>query len=147
MLKIIFFSLIMSSVVFSAEVDIKKIKLEISLIKEIGPDTYLEKIKEIRKSIDHYIEYKTRVCKGEFSSVVFAGNDNLLDEGTETQKIKLTKDEKKACLRELQFLQLDLIENIFIARKKYLTFLHVNKLNELEKFHKQLVKKLKRKFK
>mgnify|MGYP005652435945 CR=1 FL=1 len=137
----------MSSVVFATEVDIKKIKLEISLIKEIKPDAYLEKIKDIRQSIDQYIEYKTRVCKGEFSAVVFIGNENLADERPETQKIKLTQDEKKACLRELQFLQLDLIENIFIARKKYLTFLHVNKLNELEKFHKQLVQKLKRKFK
>ena len=137
----------MSRVVFTAEVDIKKIKLEISLIKEIGPDAYLEKIKDIRQSIDQYIEYKTRVCKGEFSAVVFTGNDNLPDGRSETQKIKLTKDEKKACLRELQFLQLELMENIFIARKKYLTFLHKSKLDELEIFHKQLVKKLKRKFK
>jgi len=146
MFKVIFLSLLMSRVVFAIEVDIKKIKLEISLIKDVAPDAYLEKIKDIRQSIDQYIEYKSRVCKGEFSAVVFTDNDNLSDERPETQRIKLTKEENKACLRELQFLQLDLMENIFIARKNYLTFLHENNLTELETFHKQLVKKLKRKF-
>lgn len=124
----------------------EQIAMDIKLIKKIVPEEYLQKIEEVRSRIIKYIDHKKRVCRGEFSTVILS-NKNILD-GSEAgiKRESLTENERKLCFRELKSLQIELIENMFIVRKKYLSFLHLQQLEELDSYRKKAIEKISRSF-
>lgn len=122
----------------------KKVEAKIDEIPSLAPNEYLSKINSYREEIDKFIEHKKRVCSGEFSLIVLDGENN--NESDEERTYKLSKEERKLCIRELQVLQLKFINNMFIARKNFLENGHKKSLEELEEARNQAVKNLKDSF-
>lgn len=134
----------------------KKIYNELEDIKKIKPEDYFAQIDEYRVGLEKYIDHKKRVCEGEFSFIILS-DPTLANKKDQSKKgNKLSKEEQALCFRELKALQITFINNMFVARKKYLDYLHKRRINELQstrdiaikelnkQFNKRIVKKRKR---
>ena len=108
----------------------KKIRDEIESIKELKPENFFKRVDTFRANLEKYFLQKKKVCNGEFSTFI-------LSEGTvrsdlpANQARKLSKEERQLCFREMKALQITYINNMFLARKKYLDFLHERRIAEL----------------
>jgi hypothetical protein len=140
------FILLWSGLSLSAPQD--KVNLESSItqsleeIKNLTPDKYLSEIEQVRANLEKFIQNKKRVCNGEFSSVILYGTDPVTSE----KKIKLGPEERKACLGEVRNIQIKFIENLFLARKKYLQYLHDIEVKKMESIKEESIKKVKYSF-
>jgi hypothetical protein len=121
-----------------------ELKEKLSKLRELEPDDYTNNIDSFRVSVEKYINYKRKVCSGEFSSIIL---DESSSAKAEVKKKKLSKDEKRVCFAELKSLQIIFINNMFIARKKFLKSVYSRALNELEKSREASLKNLKKRFK
>lgn len=117
----------------------KVIHESLKKLKSVQPENYVIEVDEYRKDLEKYFDQKKRVCEGEFSTVIFEG---IKDGDTEKKPVKLKPEERKLCFRELKALQLTFINNVFVARKNYLEFLHKKRLKELEVARENAVKSL-----
>lgn len=117
----------------------KVIHQSLKKLKSVAPENYVIEVDEYRKDLEKYFDQKKRVCEGEFSTVIFEG---IKEGDSEKKPVKLKPEERKLCFRELKALQLTFINNMFIARKNYLEFLHNKRLKELEVARESAVKSL-----
>ncbi|MBL6989745.1 MAG: hypothetical protein ISR65_08200 [Bacteriovoracaceae bacterium] len=134
-----------------------KIDDELEIIKQLPPSEYYQKIDSYRTSVEKYIEHKKRVCNGEFSTQILkdsrasdsdddTDNDTLEKSPTQT-KHKLSAAERKLCFREMKTIQITFINNIFLARTKYLNYQHKLRLQKLEKEKDETIKNFRARFK
>ena len=115
----------------------------VNYIKSITPEKYLIEIDKIRKNVvGKYIEHKKLVCDGDFSSVIL--DDKGIKKGKKS--VSLTNQEKLMCFRELKSLQVEYINNIYVARKKYLQFIHSKSIKELELSKNESIKNIEKSF-
>lgn len=117
----------------------KVIHESLKKLKDVAPENYVIEVDNYRKDLEKYFDQKKRVCEGEFSTVIF---DGIKDGDEEKKPVKLKPEERKLCFRELKALQLTFINNMFVARKKYLEFLHKERLKDLEVARENAVKSL-----
>ncbi|MBT7611343.1 MAG: hypothetical protein HN576_16405 [Bacteriovoracaceae bacterium] len=108
----------------------KKIIAEIGTIKNIEPDQFYKKIDSYRTSLEKYFLQKKKVCNGEFSTIILS-EGKIRSDITLKKARKLTREERGLCFREMKALQVEYINNMFLARKKYLDFLHERRISEL----------------
>lgn len=117
----------------------KVIHQSLKKLKDLKPENYIKDVDTYREDLEKYFDQKKRVCEGEFSTVIFDGDY----QGNQKKKpVKLKPEERKLCFRELKALQLTYINNMFLARKSYLTYLHGQKIKELETAREGAVKSL-----
>jgi hypothetical protein len=129
----------------------KKIHNELQKLKTLGPMDYFSKIDGFRTELEKYFEHKKRVCEGEFSTIILAPAeaerpDQKRQKKDEGSRKKLTKEERKLCFRELKALQVTYIHNLYLARKKFLVYLHRKRLKELEDSREAAIKRLQSSF-
>jgi site-specific DNA-cytosine methylase len=120
----------------------KKIQKEIEEVKDLPADKFFKNIDRYRESIEKYFEHKKRVCNGEFSTII-------LTEGAESKTAKTNKlsvEERKLCFREMKALQTTYINYMFLARKRYLDFLHERRIAELMEARKEAIDSLQSSF-
>lgn len=121
----------------------KRVHEKLERLKVLGAENFMKEVDEYRSTVEKYIEHKKRVCRGEFSIVV-------LEEGgspsKKSKKNKLSKQERLLCFRELKALQMTLVNNMFIARKRFLEFLHEKRVSELENARIDVIKSLQKGF-
>ena len=94
--------------------------------------------------LDRYFDNKKKVCNGEYSTMVLGDVGELgktADEGR-----KLSKDERKVCFREMKNLQVNYINAIYEARRKYVLWLQEKQLDELGKVRDEAIKRLQTNF-
>lgn len=115
----------------------KKINEQVEAIKTTPPNEYVTKTQLIRRDIDKFIDFKKGVCAGDYSTFVLDHKDLASSEH------KLTKIEKDLCYRELRAIQVKFINNLFIAKKNYLNFLHEERLKKLEEIRNDTLRTLK----
>ncbi|MCB9061327.1 MAG: hypothetical protein H6622_07385 [Halobacteriovoraceae bacterium] len=114
-----------------------QLKQSILELNSIDPKNYTNVVEEARTKITKYIEFKKRVCNGEFS-VAVTNSPDLLAQG----RRKLNRAERKVCFKELEKFQVDFIESMYNARKSFLEFLHRERLEKLEESKAIALKKL-----
>lgn len=115
-----------------------EIKIEgvLQNIKLLEARDYLKNIGVIKETVEKYIDHKKRVCSGEFTS-------HILDESEMKEPIEyrvLSKKDRTRCFKKVQAVQISLVENLYLARRKYLVSLHSERLLELEKIKENSVK-------
>jgi hypothetical protein len=119
----------------------KKVHKSLQDLKGLGPKEYFKEIDNYRTELEKYFDQKKRVCEGEFSTVILTGAPQKGDEDTK-KPVKLKPEERKLCFRELKALQLTFINNMYAARKRYLEYLHKERLQELDLSREKAVKSL-----
>ncbi len=108
----------------------QKIREEIKAIKTLKPEDFFRNINQYRSKLEKYFLQKKKVCNGELSTFILS--EGKLKENLPNKKVrKLSKDERKLCFLEMKALQMTYINNMFLAREKYLIFLHERRVSEL----------------
>ena len=110
-------------------------------IKNLAPEDFFQKIDGFRISLEKYFLQKKKVCNGEFSTFILS-DGNVKTGVPDGQSKRLSKEERKLCFREMKALQLTYINNMFLARKNYLDFLHDRRISELMKAREASIKSL-----
>lgn len=122
----------------TVEVSIDELKAAIDSLESIKPEEYFSKIDPVLKKIDKFVEYRRHICRGEFSISVMDANS-----ANDTNKRrKLTRDEQKACMSELKNARILYTNNLFVARKKYLDYLHTERINKLISIRDEVLKEI-----
>lgn len=119
----------------------KKVHQALKKLKDLPGESYFKEIDNYRSELEKYFDQKKRVCEGEFSTVILTGVPQE-DKKNTAKPVKLKPEERKLCFRELKALQLTFINNMYQARKRYLTFLHDKRLEELDLSREKAVKSL-----
>jgi hypothetical protein len=117
-----------------------KIIKEIGEIKKLTPDLFFKKIDSYRTSLEKYFFQKRKVCNGEFSTMILS--EAKVTERADlppSQAQKLSREERQLCFREMKALQIEYINNMFLARKKYLDYLHERRIAELLQARKESI--------
>ncbi|WP_034728932.1 hypothetical protein [Bacteriovorax sp. BSW11_IV] len=106
-----------------------QVSRKIDELKELRPEEYIQKVNSYRDVIEKYIDHKKRVCTGEFSTII------LSSQGTpvEGSRIHLNNEERELCFRELKALQINFVNNMYVARRKFLDSMHEKRIEELSK--------------
>lgn len=107
-------------------------------IEKADIELYPQKILEFRKAFDLFIDMKKKVCKGEYSTIIF---QDKLPSASEPKK-ELSGDEKKNCTKELKLYQRDTILKLYQFRKAYLEYSHKKLMEELDLVKEQSLKNL-----
>ncbi|GAB4012100.1 MAG: hypothetical protein Fur0010_07600 [Bdellovibrio sp.] len=118
----------------------QEIRGELETLKNLKVDEFPNKIEKIRNDIETYIEHKGRVCNGEFSTIVLTEKGD--SQKPNLPRNKLSKEERKLCFKELKAIHSTYINNLFLARKNYLEFIHQKRTDELDRSREEAVKKL-----
>lgn len=113
----------------------REIQSDVEALAKLVPDKYFQTIDGVREKIEKYIDNKKRVCNGEFSTVII---QNSAEQSAPPHK--LSRDEKRLCFRELKAFQVTFINNMYLARKNYLDYLHKERLEDLAKAREEAVK-------
>jgi hypothetical protein len=124
----------------------KRVHEDLNNIKALAPENYFQKIDNYRTDLEKYIDHKKRVCEGEFSTVILNPTQSKNSKSLSDKRTKLSKEERKLCFRELKALQITFINNMYLARKKYLDYLHQKRIKELEDTRLEAVKSLRASF-
>ena len=104
----------------------RQVRTLIESLKTLAPQDFVATAEKLVPLIEKYIERKKRVCQGEFSTIVLNGQE---EENGQVQK--LSPEEIKLCYQELKAIEVGYINNLFMARKRYLDYLHVLRIEEL----------------
>ena len=101
----------------------------INEIPQMDPKFYSDKIASFRETFENYFDYKKGVCNGTFATLIVDEK-----EGVKQNKSldKLSKEEKSLCVKDLKELHISFINNMFTWRKKYLDYIHEQRLEELK---------------
>lgn len=121
--------------------EMEKVINEMGALKAVD---YIIKIDDYREKLERFIENKKGVCEGEFSTVILARGDR--ESETPKKPVKLTKEEREVCFRELKQIQQKYIEASYEAKKRYLVYLHEQRLQELERSKDAAIKDLTNRF-
>mgnify|MGYP003673966395 CR=1 FL=1 len=151
MIKIILFSLLLNPVAWSqAEVEVIEnsesaaILIKIKELESLKPEQFSQSVESLRGLLDRYFDNKKKVCNGEYSTMVLGDVGELGK--TDDEGRKLSKDERKVCFREMKSLQVNYINAIYAARKKYVLWLQEKQLDELAKVKDEAIKRLQTNF-
>lgn len=121
---------------------------EIQAISEIAPENFPREVRRLRQSVERFFDHKKRVCNGEFSTVILnpveVTGEMVLSE--EIVVRKLNAQERRICFREMQEMQRLYINNTFQARKRYLDFIHEERIKELDKARRQALDEIEQSF-
>jgi len=117
----------------------KEIIQLVNKLNKTAASDYVVKVDDIREKLEKYIEHKKRVCDGDFSTVILSKGEN---ESDSKKPVKLSKEEKEVCFRELKQVQQKYIESLFNAKKNYMIHLHSLRLKELEESKEMALKNL-----
>jgi len=121
----------------------QEIRGDLEGLKTLNSEEFPNRIEKIRDEVERYIEHKGRVCNGEFSTIVLTEKTDKADlSKPNLPSNKLSKEERKLCFKELKAIHSTYINNLFIARKNYLEFIHGKRTAELELSREEAVKKL-----
>jgi len=112
-------------------------------IPQMEPMLYPDKIASFRETFENYFEYKKEVCNGAFTTMIVDEK-----EGVKQNKSldKLSKEEKSLCVKDLKELHVGFINNMFIWRKKYLDYVHEQRLNELNTIKQNSINEIQRSY-
>lgn len=99
-------------------------QVQIDQLLHLRPEVFTKNIEGYRKNFESYFFKRKAICMGEFSA-------NLLEEDELSLKKKLTKDERKLCLDKMKKMQREYTNGIFLARKRYLEYLHKKRIQNL----------------
>lgn len=141
---IISFFIVLSGFAQTNSADSDVIQTKIKALSEIKPDAYAQNVEAIRSELDRYFDNKKRVCNGEYSTIVLGDVGEAGRNVEETRK--LTKDERKVCFREMKNLQVNYVNALYEARKKYVLWLQEQQLEELGKVRDEAIKRLQTNF-
>ena len=122
----------------SAEVSVKEIIREVDVLGDLKTEDYFTKIDSLLSKIDRYIEYRSHVCSGVFS-ISESG-----DKTDQSKRRKLSRSEQKDCYSELKDIRLLYIKNLFLARKRYLDYLHEERIKKLVAIRDDAISDIKR---
>ncbi|MCK5883148.1 MAG: hypothetical protein KAG61_05625 [Bacteriovoracaceae bacterium] len=117
-----------------------KLKETIDSLLQIGPNEYFSKIDSYLGKIDKYILHRKGICDGDFSIVILEENSGE----KVSKRRKLSRGERRLCLSELKNLRVLYVTNLFIARKKYLDYLHDVRIKQLIKIKEDVLKEIQR---
>ena len=109
----------------------RNFKEQLDEVKDLAPEEFLQSIDSYRESLEKYIEHKKRVCNGEFSTIILGVEDNE-KKLKKKKRNKLSREERTLCFRELKGFQVTLVNNVYVARKRFLNYLHQKRIEELE---------------
>ncbi len=137
MIKYIFlFSLLLNQHTFSQEKAptttfeyTDQVSRKIDEVKDLKPEEYIQKVNSYRDVIEKYIDHKKRVCSGEFSTIILSNLGTQVD----SNRIHLNNEERELCFRELKALQINFVNNMYVARRKFLDANHEKRVEELSK--------------
>ena len=124
----------------------KKIQKSLNSLKDLSADDYFKKIDEYRAALEKHFDHKKRVCDGEFSTIVLK-NVKVTEGKVINKKVRLSKSERRLCFRELKALQVTFVNNMYVARKRYLNFLHQRRLKDLDESREATIQSLHSSFK
>lgn len=146
-MKLLFFGFaifLFSLHLFSKEVEqtpfeiTKEFRDKLEEIKTLDEVNYPKKIDSYRLAMEKYIDHKKKVCSGEFSILI-------MEEGKQTEASEaktLSRKERQLCFRELKALQITYVNNMFIARERYLGDIHKKQIQELNKTREEIIQRL-----
>ncbi len=117
-----------------------EVELLIAGMGKISATEYNLKVDDIRGKLEKYIENKKRVCEGDFSTVILSKGER--ESGAAKKPVKLSKEEREVCFRELKQIQQKYIEASYEAKKRFLVYLHGERLKELEQSKEDALKHL-----
>ncbi len=117
----------------------KEINQLVNKLNKTAASDYVVQVDDIREKLEKYIEHKKRVCDGDFSTVILSKGEN---ESDPKKPVKLSKEEREVCFRELKQVQQKYIESLFNAKKNYMIHLHSLRLKELEESKEMALKNL-----
>lgn len=120
-----------------------QMKAKIDGLSKISADEFSLRVESLRSEIERYMIQKKRVCDGVFSTMVLRSNSAMSDAPSDA---RLTPDERKLCYRELKSLQMDFINGLYEARKRYLESLHERRMKEIAIAHDEALKEVNRTF-
>lgn len=100
----------------------------LSKLNSIEVEKFTDAIVDIKKNFDSYFDNKSRICQGEFSTMVLGEEPR-----EEVEPAKLSREEIKACLNNLMNERMVYIDSIYELRRKYLIYLHALQLEQLKK--------------
>ncbi len=120
-----------------------ELKSELDQLRKIGPEEFPTKIETIRNTMILFIQVKARVCSGEFTTAVLEDTLNVPGPKSSGPPLtKLSKEQKQLCYGELKAFQTTYINYLFEARKRYLDYLHNQRLGELFKTRDKILQDL-----
>ena len=115
----------------------EKIQSTFQEIETLKPENFPKKIPSLRAKVEQFLGYQKNICQGEFSTIVLKKFDDS-DTGQNELK-KLDHDERKLCLRELKSIQITFINSVHKARRNYLTYIHKQEMESLDKLKQESV--------
>jgi len=124
----------------------KIIRKSLESLKDLEAKNYSNKIDDFRADLEKYFDHKKRVCDGEFSTVLL-GSEKATVGKVVKKRVRLSRSERRLCFRELKALQVTFVNNMYLARKRYLNFLHDKRLKDLEDSRDATIKSLHLSFK
>jgi len=114
---------------------------KIAKIKDISPNEFIGTLEELKADLDNFFDHKRKVCNGEFSSLILVASSPKDGGGN-----KLSDQERSLCFRELKALQSTYINNLFLARKRFLTWSFEKSVKDLDAQREQAIKSLQESF-
>ena len=114
---------------------VKQVRQKLEELKHLEPEKYFQELDSYKSFFKKYIEYKKRICEGDFSTII-------LGDGQREGFQKIKGEEKKVCFRELKSFQTAYINNMFLARKRYLDYLHQERIKQLKEVKEKALKNL-----
>lgn len=118
-----------------------EIHSKISKIKNVAPDNFIGELEDLKVDLDNFFDHKRKVCNGEFSSLILVASDSKDGGGN-----KLSDEERRLCFRELKALQSTYINNLFHARKNYLSWSFKKSIKDLDQQREKAIKSLQESF-
>ena len=116
-----------------------KIKNEMKKLRSLKPSNFIREIDSYRELVEKFIDHKKRVCNGEFSKMIL-GEDSGKEQRT------LSKEEKNSCFEELLNLHMAYIDNLFMARSRFLAHQHDERMKNLKTAKEKSIQSIKNKF-
>ena len=114
MRKLFLFYLVISCFCLRAEEGdgFEKIRRLLSEFKELSEREYRRKVGDMIKKMDRSFSYQERVCKGDFSPLVFQSQQSQGEQGEQGEEGEAVVDQK-ACLSELMELKRSYVDILF----------------------------------
>jgi len=119
--------------------DTKVIEASIDSIGEMTAETYVNQVDLLRETIEKFLAAKKKVCLGEYAPYLLSS----AGEGKLPLKTKLENKEKTQCFDELKKMHANYIENMYVARKRYLESSYKKRLEELARYRDQALQDIK----
>ncbi|WP_372652407.1 hypothetical protein [Halobacteriovorax sp.] len=114
-----------------------EIHTKISKIKVVAPEDFIGELEDLKVDLENFFDHKRKVCNGEFSSLILVASASKDGGGN-----KLSDEERSLCFRELKALQTTYVNNLFLARKRFLTWSFEKNIKSLDSEREKAIKSL-----